>query len=160
MSLVRNPNTLTQMRDVLQQQSGHDTINDQVVLVAETNPKLLKEVNINASAAQSTTGSITIYTVPSGADYYLWGFQYSMIKDATCDQAGPSIQISCTSNGQAFVFARFAIITTTAQVIEESREFSRPIKLDAGSTISMTGTFTAGAMARACSVQIVRLESQ
>lgn len=160
MSLVRNPNTLNQMRDVLQQQSGIDPSQDQIVLVGEVNPRLLKACDVNAAGNSSATGSVTVYTTPSDRDFYLTGIQYSMIKDATCDAATGTIQVGGTVNGQSVAFLRKAIITLTAQSADITREFTRPILIDRGTAISMTATFTAGAMSRGCCITGFTLLSQ
>lgn len=103
---------------------------------------------ISRSQQAIVTGSSTIYTTPTDKDFYLCNVQFSFSKDAACDVATGSIGIQTTIDGAAQIIIRLPVITLTAQNNTLSFNFVKPLKIDRGVTLILTGTYTAGVMSR------------
>lgn len=135
---------IQQMRDSVPNQ-----IAEKVVPTMEVNPFLLKKTNLIVNSSKSTTGNGTVYTTLTDRDTYLTGINLHMIKDVTCDTAdGTACFVSFVQGGQTKYPVAISGITLTAQ--NESRVvlFANPVKLDRGSVVQISGTFTAGKMIR------------
>lgn len=125
---------------------------DQLVPTFETNPKLTKNINIVRDANSAASGLVTIYTTSATADFYLYAFTLSFIKDATCDMGTGVMSMYTTINGVARSIAKFGIITGTAQTDSISIALPRAVKIDRNSPIYISGTFTAGVLTRAATI--------
>lgn len=154
MEQINNDQTIRECSRVL----GHQVENipqldtSKIILTAEVNPKLLRRSNIIASAASTTTGSLTIYTTPSDKDFYLTGAQIGLIKDVVCDNTTGNFGLQMTFSGAAVKILNIPILTLTAQSSQESICFSQPIKLDRNSIINLTMSFTAGVASKSASI--------
>jgi hypothetical protein len=109
-----------------------------------------------SSTSITTTGtlSLTLPSVSAGAEIYITGITASFAKDATCDIATGRIAVSVTpdaSNVSTNIF-NFAVLTLTADAQTVVYTFPYPLKVRAGATPQITGTFTVGALTRALSV--------
>lgn len=115
-----------------------------VVPVMEVNPKLLKYCNVLNRTSSSTTGTTTVFSVPSGKDFYLCGISLNLTKSAACDLTNCYVQCSTPEVGLSRIID-YNCQTTTAADTTITRDFSVPIKLTPGTTIQVLKTFTAGA---------------
>lgn len=105
--------------------------------------------NLCIGGGNTTSGALTVYTTPSAnADFYLTTLHASYVKNATCDVASGRLQVTAQINGVVIELIGFPVLTTTAQQEDTVISFPYPIKLDRGTSISFTGTFTAGNMCR------------
>lgn len=109
-----------------------------------------KYVGILRNLTRSATASATIYATPSDRDFFLCGFSNSVIKDATCDDAtGVTSQIELTIGGVTRVIGAIPGIVTTASSQTIMIDFNKPIKIDRGTNITLSGgTYTAGLKVR------------
>lgn len=109
---------------------------DKIVPTFETNPALLRRVNIVKYGEVTDATSYTIYTLPDNQDFYITGYQISYVKDVNATST--IIALRATQGGGEIRLAELRGITLTAQKGECSRDYTIPIKLDRGSTIKLT----------------------
>lgn len=110
---------------------------------------LMKTAPLTATASATSNNIIT--NLPEGT--LVWGIQMSLIKDATCDVATGSFVIAGTKLGEASSssFAVLPVLTLTAQQMNSTVMFEKPIAIKAGTNIAFSqGTFTAGNFVRSC----------
>lgn len=98
--------------------------------------------NIQRELQRSVTGNNNVYTTPTDKDFYLTGFVFSYMCDATADNT--NITAFITTDGVTKNIARAAKITTTATSGIVAVEFNKPIKIDRGTIIGSSSTFTVG----------------
>lgn len=142
MSLVRNSDTLKELREASQlQQASEPTptaLSQQVVAVMEVNPKLLRRANTVKSGTASNALTQTIFTTPTDFDFYITGACLSMIKDATSQSVISTI--SAFVNGANQRVLAISGITLTAQADTIYATFSPPLKVDRGTAITVTNS--------------------
>lgn len=115
---------------------------DKVVPVMEVNPKLLRIAEICKSTGGSTS-PITVYTTPTDTDFYITGATFNCVQDVTSDNIGSSLNI--TVNGVSVKPLYFSALATTAgQFQNQTTSFNPPIKVDKGTTITVSHSGTAG----------------
>lgn len=152
MATIYNSDLSKELVDGARIQQNRDIIPNQlaekVVPVMEVNPKLLRRINLLVGGTSTTTGTKTIYTTLTDRETFLTGFSISFIKDVTCDSATGSYLLTAVINGTTVNLSSMAIITLTAQSSLNNYTFAHPIKLDKGTAISFTGSFTAGVCSR------------
>lgn len=104
------------------------------------------------SGSQTTTGtqSVSFPTIGANQEIYLTGITMSFAKDATCDVATGRLALSVTpfDSNVSTNIANFAVITLTADAQTLTYTFPYPLKIRPNTSMSLTGTFTAGAMSR------------
>jgi hypothetical protein len=145
---------------VFNQQTNNDVFNEGIPLkfkksihpVLVVNPLPNNFCDIVANNSATSTGATTIYTTPTDKDFYLTEFSVSVIKDATCDSATGSYQFNVVINKTTKTIFYFSVITLTAQTGHISISLPVPVKLDRGSTVTLSGTFTVGACVRSGSI--------
>lgn len=125
---------------------------EKIVPTFETNPLILTPMNVVAAAGSAASGTTTIYTTPSVNDFYLTNMNVAY----TCNAASDNNQI----------FARVTpqisnAITTILKLVRETGAagsdhaqitFNPPLLLAKNSTITLSGTFTAGTMTKECQI--------
>ncbi len=114
-----------------------------IVPVIEVNPKLTKAVLVS-NVSSGTTGSLSVLTADPNRDVYIKSVCFSITKDVTCDLATNSYGVACTIGGAGKNLIGVSCITLTAQSASYSVSFPTPIKIDRNSSVSISGTFTAG----------------
>lgn len=123
-------------------QTGRDIIPSQlaekVVPVMEVNPKLLRRCNILKTATATNATTATIYAVPAGRPFYLTAATLSMIKDATATST--STRLIVNVDGVSARVLTIEGMTLTADTQTLTINFPFPIKVDAGSNITVTNT--------------------
>jgi len=128
---------------------------DKVQLTYDLNKKFSTFI---LSGSQSTTGqiSVTLPTVSAGGEIYLTGLNVSYIKDATCDIATSvsalALNVTPDASNVSISIFRPTTITLTAQSSDVSIALPYPLKLKVGTTVTMSGTFSAGVLARSVSI--------
>lgn len=104
------------------------------------------------STGQSTSGTITLAlpSISAGAEIFLTSINYSFVKDATCDTATSALSISVTPDASnvATQILRPSVLTLTAERDGGILSLPYPLKVKPGTSITMLGSFTAGAMRR------------
>jgi hypothetical protein len=112
------------------------------------NPKLVQKIDIIKSVAGSSTGTVTVWTVPANQDFFLIGAMMSCTKDVTCDMGTGSMAMSIGTDRLLI----FSILTLTAQDLETHMVWSRPVFVPRGTAITIGGAWTAGACQRCASI--------
>lgn len=108
--------------------------------------------NIVRQADQSTTGAFTIFTTPTDKDFYLVGWSMSFSKGSATD-ATNSLDLTVVIDGVTQAVETLGIFTLNTHAEALSGNCAGfPIKLDRGTNIQMTGTFTAGTLARSARI--------
>lgn len=101
----------------------------------------------------TATGETLIYQTPTDKVYYVTGLTLSYAKNAACDAAsGELIHVTAYINGLVVYLATISGITLTADSNTISVSFSVPVRIDKNTAISMSATFTAGALTRSCNL--------
>jgi len=111
-----------------------------------------QNTDVVGSLSRTTTGTATAYTTPTGVDFFLTGIELGIVKNATCDAGTGSIAVTALANSQTLNLVRLPILDLTAQDSSIYISFDNPIKLDRNTSVSVTGTYTAGTMVRIVSV--------
>jgi len=150
---TQNKDIVNFTQDKLKMNPVTDFLPKQVVPSIQPTIEVNRQVcNIVRHGVQTTTGSITVFTTPSGTDFYLNSVYASFNKDATCDSATGVYTLSTTIEGTARRLLDFPIFTTTAQSNELTLSFPIPLKIDRNVAIAFSGTFTAGACVRCAGI--------
>jgi len=104
---------------------------------------------------QATTGTIStsMPNISAGGEIYLTGCTMSIAKDATCDTASGklSLQVTPDFSNVANNLLSISVLTLTAQSESIAISFPYPLKIKAGTSITLAGAFTVGAMTRSFS---------
>lgn len=122
-------------------------VDNQIVPTIEINPipnVVLDRFATGGSATSAAT--VTLITTPAtGGDFYLFGVNFSYVKDATCDVSDGNISITFVQNSVTQNLVRCAINTLTAQDQMINLALPAPIRLDRNTSVQITApTFTAG----------------
>lgn len=107
--------------------------------------------NIVRSQSSVATGAVTVFTCPSDKDFYLLACTLAINEDATSDNTNTTLRVVIDGVNQNVINLRK--LTTTA--INQNISVSIPypgIKIDRGSVIAMTNTFTVGNAAKSASI--------
>jgi len=141
-------------QEIIQAQRLQLALGDQVsepIAVIETNPKLVNNLEVISFTA-STTGLQTILAAASNnmpeKSLAIYAIEAGYNKTAACDIANGQITITCTRGGKTVYLCSFDVITLTAEKDHISISFPKGIVIDKNTTVSMSGTFAAGAMVR------------
>lgn len=124
---------------------------DEVVQTFELKPKGIVAANFNTAS-----GTLTVLTTPAEKDFYMTGFAINFIKDAACDNT--AIYLSASREGLSSYLFICPIITLTAQQFTQVIEFPNPVKIDRSTSITLAGSFTAGACSRSVTISGYELE--
>lgn len=102
--------------------------------------------------ARSTTGTTTLFTTPSDRDFFLTYAQITQSTDVTADNTGCELDV--TVDGTLRSVLQIVKQTTTATSGLTNRgTFAFPLKLDRGTGVVITHSFTVGASSIQASVQ-------
>jgi len=140
MEQINNDDTIKECSRVL----GHQVENkpqldtSKIILVSDINPKGLRRCNIVRMNQASNATTATIYTTPTDKDFYLCSYSHNVIKDATSTSTFSNINV--TVDGAVQQISRIVSITLTAQNIGYATSLAIPIKLDRGTTITVTNS--------------------
>ncbi len=141
-----NPSITERLFRIFRPKAGDqfsDELSPNVMAVVPVTPI----TRITRAAQSGATGTVTIYTAPVDKDFYLTGAMLGIIKDAACD-ASVSINMSVTMEGSARELLSIPILTLTAQDRSVFLSFPFPLKIDRGTSITISGTYAAGNMRR------------
>ena len=125
---------------------GSSEINDTISPVIIVAPR----IDILGANSRITTGTTTIFTATKRT--YITGIQFDLQKDATCDQATGAMALLATIDGASRTIMQISTITLTAQSKTITMDFSTPLLLEPGATITSAATYTVGVMCRAGTV--------
>jgi len=153
--IVNNSEVITEISDGLKLPVSFGKVSNSSRFIQPTfecNPKVTKNANYIKASSSATSGSTTIHTGVNTGELYILNVNLSICKDATCDIATGQVTVNGTINGVSTSICGIAVLTTTAQNQSISVSFSKPIKIDRNTSISITGTYTAGLMSRYASI--------
>lgn len=108
-------------------------------------------VQLLGSNTLTTTGTIGATAVVTGRDQIITGICVGFVKNAACDVASGSLIVQATIGGAIRNLIQIPVLTLTAERDLVYVDFD-DLKIDTGSQINLTGTFTAGSMVRSISV--------
>ena len=152
---VQNPEATQIIRDQAKltvAEGFPQNLSSSIVPVMDMTPRFHRNETSFANG-YTTSGNISLATSGQGKRFYITGYQIGIIKDATCDLASGDILVSYTQEGvSSRRLARIPTLTLTAQQISINHTLRNPILIDENSSITMTGTFTAGSMARSLTI--------
>lgn len=109
---------------------------ESVMPVIDLNPNHNRIVNIVRAANLLNATSTTIFTTPTGKDFFLTGACLSFIKDVTSTSTTSTIEIK-TEDGTVVNIIRLASLTLTVQDQAVSISLPFPIKLFRNSVITL-----------------------
>lgn len=155
--MVLNATTTRQIDDNIKTdltlKEGYDHIPKTIIPSIQPVYEVYRRVcNVSRSVAQTTTGTFTIFTANADRDIFLTGVTLSYVKGATCDIGTGSIDMTATVKGVATNLLSLAVLTLTAQSDSMTLSFPTPIQVDRNTAVTVTGTFTAGALSRTACV--------
>jgi len=110
-----------------------------VIPTLDINPNI---TNLCRNGSQALTATAAIYTAPTDCDFYLDYVVLGMTKDATSDLVVAACQI--VQDGRTVRVAILPLQTTTAGSWSQVVSFPKPVKVDRGSAVSVSGAFTVG----------------
>lgn len=150
MAYIDNSETKKEINDAIRGNAVSNLaptkVNDSVQPVININPKDYRRCNI-VKVGSATNANATIYTTPTDKDFYLVGACISRIKDAASDETFSSIALTIDGDTSSTNILRLSGITLTADSKELSSDFTCPIRLKRGSTITLARTAsTAGVL--------------
>lgn len=123
------------------------------------NPKTFVSVNRAFDIIRTTTSNnAAMFTMPTNVEVYLTGICVISNSDATADNTEVSIDVVMHSDASRYDIINITKTTTTALHTVVTREFTTPIRLQAGSTIRLNNVFTVGASETGISCQIIEVE--
>lgn len=129
-----------------------DHISDQVNPVIQPTIEIKPRLDVVRSLNSQTSGTMTIFTTPTNKDFYLVTANLSIIKDVVADLASGALIVRCRINNRNADILLISLLTLTAQDISTANSYDPPIKLDRGTTITVPGTFTVGAVSRSAAI--------
>lgn len=155
MVTIHNTDLFKELKEAVKLQQLNDFIPSElarsIVPVVEVNPKLLRRSTVTTSNVKTTSGTTTILTTDSTKQFFITAFGLDIIKNAACDMGDGRISLAVTINGATQSLGGISVLTLTAQNTAITGTLDAPLKIDVGSTISLSGsvsTFTAGACIR------------
>lgn len=124
--------------------------------VIEVGLKSIKNAkNLTAYAPATGAQSISVATIGNtNNDYYISDITLTITKDAACDIATGAINLTVTpfDTNVATIVLGIPILTLTAQSQSASIHLTHPLKIARNTTMSLSGTFTAGLCVRRCDI--------
>lgn len=156
MATINNSDLLKEIRDGARIQQLAEVIPsqiaDKVVPVMEVNPKMLKYANIVMRGSSSTTGTTTIYTTPTNAEFYLTSICMSFSCTAINDQV--LLYVAGTPYQQMAILRLLDInlVPLIAQNQTYQKDYTYPVRMEKGTTITIVKAFAAGAGTYSCTI--------
>jgi len=141
-----NPSISQRAQRVFNTKGEH--LSDDVIPTIQPVIQVAPVARIVRNGNTSATGSLTPYTTPTDKDFYLTAIGLSYSKNVTCDVATGNVQLNITVDGASVAVIALAMQTLTAQDGTAYISFPIPIKVDRGTAITGTNSYTAGAMRR------------
>lgn len=157
MATITNNDLLINLRTnakILNAEKIPEQLAEKIVPTLETNPAMFQKCNFWKGDNKATSGALAIVVTDSNKDTYLTGMSVHFTKDAACDIATGSMNITfilADGLGTSYVLSP-PVLTLTAERADYCVSFNQPLKLTKGTTISYAGTYTAGLMSRSLSV--------
>jgi len=154
--IIQNSSTIKNIRSAaglsLSEGFPQDLRND-IQAVINVNPKDYHN-SLMYSTQKTNTGAMTAFASGATDFTYVYAVNLAVVKNALCDVATGSINITANIQDQgSVVIAAIPILTLNAENTIQSIRYDPPLKLQKGSSItSSTNSFTAGAMSRTLSI--------
>lgn len=149
MAQHRNPSIGSWLRRIFNFKTG-DMNDSSVGEILVPTISIVPNINIVRSATTTVTGSTIVFTTPTDKDFYLTTALLGFIKDATADT--DLLLMRFTIGGVVRDLLLLRSITLTADSQNAFLSLPLPLKIDRGTSITMSGTFTLGAMSKYSSI--------
>ncbi len=149
MGTIYNTELINELINAVRLQQGRENIPskfaDTIVPTVETNPKLLKHVNIFKSRMEDTNNVFIIYTTPTDKDFYLTYASLIVTQPATTTNTLTDIT-AILESGLTVKIVTTPKVTTSSRANPAMNKYESAfaIKLKRGTTIILTNTFSAG----------------
>jgi hypothetical protein len=132
-----------------------DLVDDNLTPVVDCSPNMTRSLSVSTTATGN--GSTTI---PTGKELYVIGWEFSIIKDATCDAADGVVDLQVISEtGETTTLCRIPTLTLTAQNQSVACSMLRPHRINRGSTVQIIGqSFSVGKYRRYGVVYFAEIE--
>jgi len=114
--------------------------------VFDINPERITTIVVRQGT--TSTNTLTVFTTPANQDFYLTSAQISYTKDVSSDNVAVNLTITPELSGAADELIELVSQTLTVKDDHSAMNFSQPIKLQRGSTITLAGGFTVGTMTK------------
>ena len=139
--LLRDASVLLELRA----EGCPDHLKDDVQLTFPLQ-KFYADISRGMTSTVTSTGQ-TIYTIPADKDFFLTFAQLSYTKDAACDCV--AVQLNGTSfDGLAVNILSLLMNPLILNNDNLTGSYTYPIKLKAGTNITLIGSFTVGTMTK------------
>jgi len=99
----------------------------------------------------TTSGDVTVFTVPAGRKFVLTSINLAYTKDATSDNVLVTGVVYVDNDSKSFTLCNLPCQTTTAVSNATDHWFGKLI-LNEGDKVKVSGSFTAGTMSKRCSI--------
>lgn len=146
MPQLKSFDAATALKKSAQLQEGVDEIPSEISKtiwpVIDITPRKHRIANIVRDTGRSTTGTSTVYTTPTDQDFFLTSAFVSGTSDATADNT--FFAILATIDGVSRNLLKIYKTTLTAASISIPISYIFPIKIDRGTNISITTSFSVG----------------
>ena len=151
MARINNPDTIKRMMDDAKIQTSTDAVPQElaskVVPVLIANPG--RFLNVVEYTAANNASTATIFTTPTGKDFYVTSISLSFIKDVNATSTYSDVR--GIVGGRTLVFLRLPQITLTAQSHGTTLTLPFPMKMDRGSVLTVNNSAGVGEItATAC----------
>jgi hypothetical protein len=103
--------------------------------------------NIHAQADTTGSGTVTLYTVPTGFDFFITCMGITYSSDAACDCIGSDL---IETGGLARVLVLLPMQTLTAKNLQLVIPLPFPLRVNSGTVLHFRGSKTAGTHTRTC----------
>ena len=138
----RNPSIVEDSRRIFNTMID-DHLTDQISPVIQPTIEIKPFANIVRNTSRGSTGTSTIFLTPTDKDFYLTSVGMSGQFDVVADNT--AIEIRAAINGVTRTLIDIRKLTLTPVTVQQFVSYNMPIKIDKGSTIILTSTFTVGA---------------
>lgn len=142
---IQNTDTISAIRDVARLSISEGfpvNLADYIQGVVDVNPESHRRCKVVRSATDSVTGSLTIFTTPQDRDFFLNSLVLSCQNNVVANST--ITEIKAFVDGVERSLLAHVKITLTVHDASTSISFPHPIKIDRGTVITVTNTFTVG----------------
>ena len=130
---------------------------DSIQPVYSVNPE--KMINVLRTASKNTTGSLSVFTIPTNRKFFLTNVSLSAMSNVTADTVFYTLTTQLKGD-TARTILRMDKLSLTAFSDNIAIDFSFPVELDPGSTIVISHNFSVGASIISSSIQGYEVDLQ
>jgi len=146
---IQNTNIIDKISEKIKESNTNilpKTISNSIVPIIDVGENI--DSYVVESTANASSGTLTMLTTPSDKDFYLTSVTLGLNKNSACDLGTGSLNVTVVINGASKIILYLPTITLTAQNDVVVLSLPTPIKLDRSSSITYSGSFSAGVCLR------------